>query len=72
MENQEQSTNVQPVATQPELTVSDLSNIRSIIDAAVRRGTFSASEISGVGAAYDKLNSFLNSIAAADPENKSN
>lgn len=72
MENQEQKpTEPQAAAAQAELTVSDLSNIRAIIDAAVRRGTFGASEISGVGATYDKLNSFLNSIAA-ESENKSN
>jgi hypothetical protein len=72
MENQEQNNSVPAATAQPELTVTDLNNIRAIIDAAVRRGTFSASEISGVGAAYDKLNSFLNSIATTESENKSN
>jgi hypothetical protein len=70
MENQEL---VMPEQTQPpvqpDLTVSDLNNIRQIIDAAVRRGTFSASEISGVGAAYDKLDKFLNSLNAQQQTN---
>lgn len=62
MENQEQA---QPAA-QPELSVTDLKNIRAILDVAVRRGTFGASEISGVGAVFDRLNNFLNVIAPAD------
>jgi hypothetical protein len=53
--------------TQPELTITDLSNIRSIVDAAVRRGAFGAAELSAVGAAYDKLNSFLNSVQPQKP-----
>lgn len=48
---------------QPDLTITDLANLRAIVDVAVRRGAFSASEVSGVGAAYDKLNLFLNSVA---------
>lgn len=48
---------------QPELTVTDLANIRSIIDVAVRRGAFGAAEITGVGTVFDKLNSFLNAVA---------
>ncbi|NBO28001.1 MAG: hypothetical protein EBX47_05270 [Synechococcaceae bacterium WB8_1B_057] len=59
MENTEQ-TSEQPT---PELTVNDLNNVKAIIEAAVRRGTFNANEISGVGAAYDKLTTFLNSIS---------
>ena len=66
MENQEQ-TNLE-TAAQPDLSVTDLTNIRSIIDVAVRRGVFGASEISGVGLAYDKLNAFLNAVAASKPE----
>lgn len=60
MENQEQTTEQQ---ASPELTVNDLNNLKQIIEAAVRRGTFNAGEISGVGNAYDKLNSFLTAIA---------
>ena len=64
MENQE-SPQAAPGAEapkQPELTVTDLTNIRSIVDVAVRRGTFVASELSAVGATYDKLNAFLNAV----------
>jgi len=66
MENQEQTNS--ETAAQPDLSVTDLTNIRSIIDVAVRRGVFGASEISGVGLAYDKLNAFLNAVAASKPE----
>jgi hypothetical protein len=42
MENQEEQTTPQAA---PELTITDLQNIRAIIDAASRRGAFGASEI---------------------------
>jgi hypothetical protein len=63
MENQEQTG-----AAQPELTVTDLTNIRAIIDIAVRRGTFGASEVSGVGTVFDKLNTFLNAVTPQKTE----
>jgi hypothetical protein len=69
MENQENmqpevaQTQDQDAPSQPDLTISDLQNLRAIIDVAVRRGAFSASEVSGVGAAFDKLNVFLNAVA---------
>lgn len=56
-------------AEQITITVSDLTNARAIIDLASSRGAFRANELSSVGAVYDKLNSFLNSIeqqASAD------
>jgi uncharacterized protein YggE len=68
MENQELTMPDQNQSTSPELTVNDLTNIRQIIDAAVRRGTFSASEISGVGAVYDKLDKFLIAIGNQQPQ----
>lgn len=53
----------QQAQSQPELTINDLANLRAIIDMAVRRGAFSASEASGVGAAFDRLNAFLTAVA---------
>ena len=44
------------------ITVSDLSNIRAIIDLATTRGAFRTSEMSSIGPVYDKLNAFLNLI----------
>ena len=66
MENQETQPTA-PVAP-AELTVTDLQNIRAIIDAASRRGAFQAAEMAGVGGVYNKLDAFLNSIAPATPE----
>jgi len=74
MENQEAQVAGEAVggeaqaAPAPELTITDLVNIRSVIDVAVRRGAFGASEISAVGAAFDRLNNFLNVVAPAKTE----
>jgi uncharacterized protein YggE len=60
--------------TQPvqPITVADLDALRSIIDLAATRGAFQGAELSQVGAVYDKLTTFLNSVvaqaqAAAEP-----
>ena len=54
----------------PELTITDLGNLRSIVDVAVRRGVFAANEISAVGATYDKLNAFLLAVAPPKTEDQ--
>ena len=59
------TTEVKKEIAQPELTVVDLQNLRQIIDIASRRGAFSASELSAVGMAFDKLNAFLDSVVPA-------
>jgi len=69
MENQEaQVSGEAQTASAPELTITDLINIRSIVDVAVRRGAFGAAEVSAVGAAFDRLNTFLNAVAPAKTE----
>jgi hypothetical protein len=55
----------------PELTINDLANLRAIIDAAMRRGAFAASEATAVGATFDKLNAFLNAVAPPKTEEQS-
>lgn len=62
----EDTNQVQQEARPAELSVKDLVNIRAIVDTAVRRGAFSAEEVSAVGAAYDKLNVFLNAVQSAN------
>jgi hypothetical protein len=52
---------------QPELTVQDLQNLRSIIDVSAQRGAFRAAEMSAVGSAYNKLDAFLSAVAPAKP-----
>jgi hypothetical protein len=61
MENQEVQTEQAPA--QPELTITDLQNIRAIIDAASRRGAFGAAELAGVGTTFNRLDAFLNAVA---------
>jgi len=61
MENEEQVAQPQAPA-QPELSIVDLQNLRSIVETAVRRGAFQANEMTAVGGVYDRLNNFLNSV----------
>jgi hypothetical protein len=67
---EEQTTQTQQPAASPELNITDLQNLRSVIDVSVKRGAFSASEASAVGAVFDKLNNFLNAVAAAQQQPK--
>lgn len=46
-----------------ELTIQDLSALKSIIDVASQRGAFKPSEMVQVGQTYAKLASFLEEIA---------
>lgn len=47
-----------------QLTVADLSSLRSIIEAASQRGAFKANELTQVGTVYDKLSAFLQASQA--------
>ena len=64
MENQEQEvqTQEQP-APAPELTISDLQNLRSIVEVSARRGAFQAAEMEAVGSTFNKLSKFLDVVA---------
>ena len=42
-----------------QLTVADIANIKTLLEAACARGAFRASEMSQVGSVYDKINGFL-------------
>jgi hypothetical protein len=46
-----------------QITIADLQAMASVIDAAVRRGAFGASEVADVGAVYTKLTNFLKVVA---------
>jgi hypothetical protein len=63
MENQEQQPEVQQPEAKPELSISDLQNMKTLIDVASRRGAFSAAEMSSVGAVFDRVSAFLNAVA---------
>ncbi len=47
----------------PDLNVSDLVAIKSIIEVATQRGAFKAAELEAVGKTFNKLNTFLESVA---------
>lgn len=55
-----------PATPTPDLTVSDLSALKSIIDVASERGTFKAAELELVGKVYNKLSAFLNAVTKKD------
>lgn len=59
-----------------QITVADLDTIKNIIDLACTRGAFRGSEVSQVGAVFDKLTSFLNAVIeqakALEAENADN
>ena len=46
------------------LSIGDLKNLSTILDVASTRGAFKASEMSGVGYIYNKLQAFLNKVTA--------
>jgi hypothetical protein len=52
----------------PELSIADLQNIRTLVDVAVRRGAFGATELSSVGAVFDRLNAFLTAVTPPTQE----
>lgn len=56
--------NTQGTEQPVELTVSDLGNIKQIIDVASQRGAFKPSEMTVVGNTYTKLEAFLNAVAS--------
>jgi hypothetical protein len=46
------------------ITISDLDTIKNVIDLATTRGAFRGAELSQVGAVYDKLSVFLETVIA--------
>ena len=58
----DQQADLEPVNT-VDLTVQDLTNIKRIIDLVAQRGAFVPSEFTSVGSVYDKLATFLETVA---------
>jgi hypothetical protein len=46
-----------------ELTITDLNNMKSIIDVASQRGAFKPNEMVLIGQTYNKLTAFLDTVA---------
>lgn len=62
-ENAENAPQAENTKTVPDLSLNDLAAVRSIIEVAVSRGAFKATELEAVGKAFNKLNVFLDSAA---------
>ena len=54
-------------AQNTELTVNDLNNIKQIIDVASSRGAFRPNEMRTIGQLYNKLETFLATVAQQQP-----
>jgi hypothetical protein len=65
-ENKTEAPQQEAAPQSPDLNVSDLAALRSIIDVATQRGAFKAPELEAVGKAYNKLNAFLESVTKKD------
>jgi hypothetical protein len=52
----------------PDLNISDLNAVKSIIDIATQRGAFRANELEAVGKTYNKLNAFLDHVTKTQQE----
>jgi hypothetical protein len=50
-------------AAGPDLNINDLVALRSIVEVASQRGAFKAAELESVGKIYNKLSTFLESVA---------
>ena len=56
-------------AEAPSLGVQDLQNAAQIIDIAMSRGAFRANEAAQVGAVYNKIDTFIKSVAEQQNQN---
>jgi hypothetical protein len=67
IQNQEAQTPEAPAApaapTGTDLNISDLVALKSIVEVASQRGAFKASELEAVGKTFNKLSTFLESVA---------
>ena len=69
VQNQEAAAPVAPEAPEaaapaaPDLNISDLVALKSIVEVASQRGAFKAAELEAVGKTFNKLNTFLESVA---------
>jgi hypothetical protein len=52
-----------PATPPADLNISDLVALKSIVEVASQRGAFKAAELEAVGKTFNKLNTFLESVA---------
>jgi hypothetical protein len=68
MEQTQSAEQTQPAAQPaPELTLNDLANLKAIVETAARRGAFQATEMTAVGAVFDRLSTFLTAVTPKPP-----
>ncbi len=69
-ETQAQTEPTQDAQTQenqgPDLNISDLAALKSIVEVATQRGAFRANELEAVGKTFNKLNDFLDSVGTKE------
>ena len=67
VQTQEAAPQAAPEAPQapaaPDLNISDLVALKNIVEVASQRGAFKAAELEAVGKTFNKLNTFLESVA---------
>jgi hypothetical protein len=61
-----QTAEQQPAQQAVDLNINDLVALRSIIDVASTRGAFRANEMEAVGKVFNKLATFLDTVAAKE------
>lgn len=65
----EQPKEIPPATPQnTDLNINDLIAIRNILEVASQRGAFRAAELETVGKTFNKLNAFLENVAAGSNE----
>jgi hypothetical protein len=62
-ENAAPAAEAAPATPPADLNISDLVALKSIIEVASQRGAFKANELEAVGKTFNKLNTFLESVA---------
>lgn len=60
---QEEAQQAAPQQGGTDLNISDLVALKSIVEVATQRGAFKAAELEAVGKTFNKLNTFLESVA---------
>lgn len=53
----------QPPASGPDLNISDLIGVKNVLEVAIARGAFKATEVEAVGKIFNKLNAFLEAVS---------
>lgn len=47
----------------PDLNISDLMGVKNVLEVAIGRGAFKATEVEAVGKIFNKLNAFLEAVS---------